>query len=589
LKPLRIGTRGSALALWQANYLREELARRVQVESELVILKTSGDRFAAGPIEQWGVVGVFTKELEDALSTGRIDLAIHSMKDIPTEFSPVCRMAVVFEREDPRDALIARHGEKLEDLPRGARMGTSSLRRAAQLRAFRPDFQIFEMRGNVDTRLRRLDAGECDAVVLARAGLVRLGFADRIAEILPPEIMLPAVGQGALGLELLETAEDLLRFLDQLIDRRTMLAVTAERAFQARMEGGCRVPLGAWARFEGESFVMDACVLSTDGSRAIRRRREIDGSVSLAAAMALGKALGDEIGEAGGAQLLKIARGFATSESSTKASHDLLGRKIVVTRAPEQAVELAQALEERGAKVLRMPMVRFAAPGDPSALDAAIRRVKEFDWLLFTSQVAVRFYATRRRELDAEDLSASVALRESPRIAVVGRATAKGAKQLGLQVDYVAEAESGAGLARELGPSMRGKSVLLPQSSQAGESLAKMLREAGADVTSVEAYATVAPEGASPEILHQIRTGGVDAIVFASPSAFRNFAAFFDKDELGELSRRVAFAAIGPTTRKAMGERGVSVSIAAADPSVESMVEAIVGRFRMTAASARVQ
>jgi hydroxymethylbilane synthase len=243
------------------------------VESEIVVVKTSGDKTSA-PVEQIGVIGVFTKELEDALLDGRADLAVHSMKDVPTEFSELCRVATVFRREDPRDALVSFRGETLENLPRGARIGTSSLRRASQLRQFRPDFQIIEIRGNVDTRLRKLAEGEYDAVVLAKAGIVRLGHASRITEVLSPDVVLPAVGQGALGVEFTALHEDEFHFIEQLMDQDTMRAVTAERALLVDIQGGCRLPLGAWARIEAGEMVLDACVLSADGTEGIRRRRK---------------------------------------------------------------------------------------------------------------------------------------------------------------------------------------------------------------------------------------------------------------------------------------------------------------------------
>jgi hydroxymethylbilane synthase len=302
---LRIGTRGSALALWQANHVREALSTTCGVESEIVAVKTSGDKTSA-PVEQIGVIGVFTKELEDALLDGRADLAVHSMKDVPTEFSELCRVATVFEREDPRDALVSFRGETLENLPRGARIGTSSLRRAAQLRQFRADFQIIEIRGNVDTRLRKLAEGEYDAVVLAKAGIVRLGHASRVTEVLSPEIVLPAVGQGALGVEFMASREKEFRLVDQLIDQNTMLAVQAERALLADIQGGCRLPLGAWARLEAGEMIMDACVLAVDGTESIRRRRkkvchnERD-------AETLGKEVAGELLGAGAERLLHLA------------------------------------------------------------------------------------------------------------------------------------------------------------------------------------------------------------------------------------------------------------------------------------------
>ncbi len=302
---LRIGTRGSALARWQANHVREALGTTCGVESEIVAVKTSGDKTSA-PVEQIGVIGVFTKELEDALLDGRADLAVHSMKDVPTEFSELCRVATVFQREDPRDALVSFRGETLENLPRGARIGTSSLRRASQLRQFRPDFQIIEIRGNVDTRLRKLAEGEYDAVVLAKAGIVRLGHASRVTEVLSPEIVLPAVGQGALGVEFMASREKEFRLVDQLIDRNTMLAVKAERALLADIQGGCRLPLGAWARLEAGEMVIDACVLAADGTESIRRRRkkvchnERD-------AETLGKEVAGELLGAGAERLLHLA------------------------------------------------------------------------------------------------------------------------------------------------------------------------------------------------------------------------------------------------------------------------------------------
>jgi hydroxymethylbilane synthase len=306
VNPLRIGTRGSALALWQANHAREALDKSCGVATEIVVIKTSGDRFAQAPVEQIGVIGVFTKELEDALLDGRADLAVHSMKDLPTEFSTACKIVTVFEREDPRDALVSFRGETLEELGPGARIGTSSLRRASQLKQFRPDFQIIEIRGNVDSRLRKLSEGAYDAIVLAKAGIVRLGHSSRITEVLPPEIVLPAVGQGALAIEFLKSREDDFKVLERVIDRDTNLAVKAERALLAEVQGGCRLPLGAWARIEAGEMILDACVLSPDGSQSIRRRgRQICASES--DAESLGRKVAWELLGAGADRLLQLA------------------------------------------------------------------------------------------------------------------------------------------------------------------------------------------------------------------------------------------------------------------------------------------
>ncbi|HTU35467.1 MAG TPA: hydroxymethylbilane synthase [Candidatus Acidoferrum sp.] len=306
IAPLRIATRGSALALWQANRLREAV-ERAGGAAEIVVVKTSGDHFAAASFDQIGVQGVFTKELEEALFDGRADVAVHSMKDVPTEFSSACRILPIFPRDDPRDALVSDKGETLEQLRQGARIGTSSLRRASQLRAFRHDLEICEIRGNVDTRLRKVEQGEYDGVVLAKAGLDRLGLSSRVAEILPPEVMLPAVGQGVLCAEYCEPQGDLvLPLLKSLVDRDTLLAVNAERALLKDLQGGCRVPLGAWARFEEGKLRLDVCVLSPDGAESVRRSgARLCTSVEQAAAF--GRSVAKELLNAGADRILRLA------------------------------------------------------------------------------------------------------------------------------------------------------------------------------------------------------------------------------------------------------------------------------------------
>jgi hydroxymethylbilane synthase len=310
---LRIGTRGSKLALWQAEYIRSRLLRECGMKSELVIIKTAGDQFASAAIPDVGGKGIFIKEIEDALLERRVDLAVHSMKDVPTETPRGLSFPAIIKREDPRDCLVSRSGEVLAELPAGARVGTSSLRRQAQLRYIRGDLQIVNLRGNVDTRLRKLDAGEMDAIILARAGLERLGLSGRITETLAPEVMLSAVGQGALALEARENGArenapgaDDARTLEALVrfdDAETRAAVTAERALLAELEGGCQVPLGAWARIEDGMLRMNARVLAADGSECIERHS----SGSPADAEKIGRRLARELLDAGADRLLRLA------------------------------------------------------------------------------------------------------------------------------------------------------------------------------------------------------------------------------------------------------------------------------------------
>jgi hydroxymethylbilane synthase len=307
VKPLRIATRGSALALWQANHIRERLAQLHGVESELIPVRTSGDHFQGASVaqlnEQTGTKGIFIKELEEALLAGTADLAVHSMKDVPTENPVGLVFPAITKREDVRDCLISRHGAKLKDLKRGARVGTSSLRRQAQLLHYRADFEPRDLRGNVDTRLRKVAAGEFDAIILATAGVNRLGASEKITEILAPEIMLPAVGQGALGIETRADDRETWGLVAALDDAESHAAVTAERALLRELEGGCQLPLGAWARKENGELRLEACVFSADGKVFVRK--ELRGPVE--DAEKLGVHLGQILIEAGADRILRLA------------------------------------------------------------------------------------------------------------------------------------------------------------------------------------------------------------------------------------------------------------------------------------------
>ena len=265
-KKLTIGSRGSQLALWQSHWVAGEL-NALGVETSLEIIKTTGDKITDVPLAKVGTKGLFTKELEEALMERRIDLAVHSLKDMPTDLPAGLTLAAVPLREDPRDAIV---GVKLAELRAGARVGTSSLRRAAQLRAVRPDLQVESVRGNLDTRLRKLDEGQYDAIVLAAAGLRRLGWASRIAELLDPAVMCPAVGQGALAIETRNGGDAAAAICARLTDMPTLLCVSAERAVLRALGGGCQVPIGAHATIDkGGRMNLTAVVASPDGVQVI--------------------------------------------------------------------------------------------------------------------------------------------------------------------------------------------------------------------------------------------------------------------------------------------------------------------------------
>ncbi len=264
---LRLGTRASALARWQADWVAVRL-KELGVEVELVLITTEGD-VAAGPLGQVGGQGLFTKRIQQALLDNEIDVAVHSLKDLPTDAVAGLTIAAVPERESASDVLVTDAAADLVSLPRGARVGTGSMRRRAQLLHHRSDLQILDIRGNVDTRLRKLDEGQYDAIILAEAGLKRLGLQDRITQVLPHSLMLPAIGQGALGIEAREDDAQTLSILNQLDDASTRSSVLAERAMLATLRGGCLAPVGAWGRVQEGQVILDGVVLSGDGSQRL--------------------------------------------------------------------------------------------------------------------------------------------------------------------------------------------------------------------------------------------------------------------------------------------------------------------------------
>jgi hydroxymethylbilane synthase len=311
-----IGTRGSRLALWQAEWVKSELQRmNPGLEVELNKIKTTGDKILDVPLAKVGGKGLFVKEIEEALLRGEADLAVHSMKDVPTEFPEGLHLAVICEREDPRDAFISRieNGtfaiSGFGDLAEGASVGTSSLRRSCQLLHRRPDLKIMQLRGNLDTRLRKLDEKEFDAIILAAAGVKRLGWAQRITEVLAPEISLPAIGQGAIGIEC-RTGDGFINDLIAPLNHAgTAVCVRGERACLKRLEGGCQVPIAAYARLSGGMLVIDGLVGSVSGDRLVRSHFEGKPEES----EALGKRLAEDLLSNGADKILTEVYGRCVS------------------------------------------------------------------------------------------------------------------------------------------------------------------------------------------------------------------------------------------------------------------------------------
>ncbi len=298
---IRIATRHSPLAMWQANFVKAELLKyHPNLTVELLAMKTKGDKILDTPLAKVGGKGLFVKELEVAILEGRADIAVHSMKDVPVDFPDGLGLTVICEREDPRDAFVANNYQSLEQLPLGAVVGTSSLRRQCQLRELRPDLIVKDLRGNVNTRLAKLDDGQYDAIILAAAGLIRLQMSERIASYIEPEVSLPAVGQGAVGIECRLDDLQTIALLKPLEDANTRARVTAERAMNLALQGGCQVPIGSFALLENDQLFLRGLVGSVDGKQIIRK--EITGHKE--DAQQLGLTLAQQLLDCGAKEIL---------------------------------------------------------------------------------------------------------------------------------------------------------------------------------------------------------------------------------------------------------------------------------------------
>ena len=310
-RKLIIGSRGSKLALWQTEHIAESLKSHFDLDIEIKRIKTQGDKILDTPLARIGGKGLFVKEIETALSEGEIDLAVHSMKDVPTEFPKGLIIGAMTKRVDPRDVLISKNNVSLKDLPHGAVVGTSSLRRQAQLLHIRPDLKMKDVRGNLDTRLKKMKEGQYDAMILAAAGLDRLGVDDVITERLSEDIMLSAVGQGSIGIEIREDDKEVAGYMSVLNDTPTFVCITAERALLAQLEGGCQVPIGALGKLTGDELVLTALVAGLDGKKMFKN--QLTGGPE--EADSIGYKLALNLADAGADAILSDIRAtFGTSE-----------------------------------------------------------------------------------------------------------------------------------------------------------------------------------------------------------------------------------------------------------------------------------
>lgn len=530
---IRIGSRGSALALVQANWVADRL-REQGTPTEIVIIRTAGDDRA--PDTAWGE-GAFVTTIEQALISGRVDVAVHSAKDVPTDEGPLLTIAAWTRREDPRDALVCRvRGTTLATLAQGARVGTDSPRRSAFLRAHRTDLQIHPLSGNVDTRLRKLDEGESDALVLAVAGLTRLGRADRIDEILPLEVAIPAPGQGTLALQTRADDNRARRALAPLDDPASRVAVQAERAFLAATGGGCRSPIGALGEVTAGVLTLHVAAESRGGVVRITESIPQEQWPELAQALAE-----------------RIVRARALP-------------RVLVTRPEDGATDLLDALDRAGLDVVHVPAIEIV-PETSAELDAAVSSsASARAWIVATSPNGVGAALGALDRTSTEPASA--------RWAVVGRASATLLEQRGVRA-FVPSRALGATLAAEL-PIATGDRVLVVRGDIADTSVPDVLRERGGNVVEQIAYRTVEGPGRSRARLAAAMSAPFDVLIIASGSAVRGLLALAPSGSESGL-RATPAVCIGPSTAAVAREHGFASVIESRDPGTDSMVDAVVG------------
>lgn len=538
---LRIGTRGSALALWQATAVRDMLAAH-GVASELVIIKPEGDLDKQSSLRQIGGRGVFTSAIQQQMLAGNIDLAVHSTKDLPSLAPYGIAIAAFPQREDARDALISRHGVGLEALPPNPVIGTSSRRRAVQLQQVRPDAIIRDLRGNIDTRLQKGLSGDYDAVILAAAGLKRMGWDDQITELLPIEVSCPAPGQGALAVEAI-SGTPAWESAASLDDPAIRTSVMAERAFLRGVGGGCSTPIGAHAvveKMHGISTVRFWAMLGAyDGSRLERFYAEWPAA---------------QAGERAFIVADQMMRTIAPKWTGVSLAEPLKGRRILVTGS-ERIMESQRAeLAKMEAEVFSLPTIQIEST--PVSIPA------KTDLIVLTSKHAVP-------AVDWRNVAALVA--------VVGEATANAVREVGIEPALVAEGPGGEALAAEIiAADIMGEQIVHVGSDIARPELADALTAAGARVTSLIGYVNRPVTAIDAELRDRIARGEMEAVTFASPSSVAAFVQLIAVD-LPALSG-AAMIAIGPTTARAMVDHNLPVH-ATAEVSTSAGITATLAQY----------
>lgn len=556
---LVLGTRGSALALHQAEHVATQLSElhpgiHVQVQA----VSSEGDLDKESPLTQIGGRGVFTSSLQRALTLGQVDAAVHSSKDVPSISATGLTLAAFPQREDSRDAVVSRHGVGIAELPPNPVIGTSSRRRSVQVLDLRPDARIVELRGNIDTRLRKASSDSYDAVILAAAGLTRMGWLDRVVELLPVDQFTPAPGQGALAIETRAVPDPALALVRAIDDVHIRQALEVERAFLRGVGGGCTTPLGAHAEIDvlhGQSRVRFYAMLARDDGQGLTRVYE---------EWPLERA--DELAFALARALVQHVHPNRVLGAGIDLRRQLRGMKVMVTGTEALAGAMTEEIRRRGGEPVVIHTIRIAPPVDPRPLLDAEDGLRHgaFDHIVFTSRQGV---------LALTDVLRSIPF-GSVKVAAIGEATSAALQELGIQAGVVADDSRAEGMLDALKPIITdGDRVLLPVSNRARTVLADGLEAHGARVTRVTAYETHLIPEADADVLAMVERGEVGAVLLASPSAVEGFVT-----QMGNLLPTMSgasFVAIGNVTASAMRENGLPVHAMPESPGALGMVESL--------------
>lgn len=567
MKKIRIGTRGSKLALYQAYRVKEDLEGKFSdQEFEIIIIKTKGDKILDVPLSKIGDKGLFTKELEYALFRDEIDMAVHSLKDLPTKFPKGTKLGAILNRGDFRDCLVSKDHKKLEDFDGSEVIATSSLRRKAQLLKINPKFKIVEIRGNVNTRIRKMEEGHCDAMIMAAAGLQRLEMGEYITEIFDPEVMISACGQGAIGVEIREEDVTVEKLISNINDKDSWLTAETERVFLSTLEGGCQIPVGCHCRIEGEKVVLKGFISSIDGSEFLCKTVEGNRTDSFE----LAASLANDLFNSGGKEILDEIRSENIVNETT--SSGLKGKRIISTRPLEISDDLPNILKDCGAEVIALPMIELL----PSVLTPeerfSLANLADYNWVFFTSKSGVSSFFKQLIEVNGD-----TTLPKQLQIAVIGEKTALELEYYGYKASFISSGNNSEEFITEFKSTLdlKNQNLMFILGNLANDYLIDQMKQ-GNTVKRINTYQNNCPSKIDSSILNQLKTNEYDLIVFTSPSTFNNLIKFIDHDVLKTLK----IASIGSTTSKAITNAGLKPLLTASQSSTEGLKAAIIDYYK---------